>query len=115
MQTCKKEIQIKFKSIIDPEKRARLYFEKHQLLHVFQELVARVAAEKPNDPRQCMVSMVNQEILQRKESKNSSALPLQNSSDVVESIETDELESCNTPNPRTSTSSQGDELDKFLN
>ena len=56
---------IQFENVEDPEERGQLYFEKHQLLHVFQELAAAIATEKPNDPREFMVNKINRLIYQR--------------------------------------------------
>lgn len=42
----------------DPEKRARLYFEKHQLTGVFQDIAEKIARERPEDPRSFMLDLI---------------------------------------------------------
>ena len=54
--------------IDDPEKRAKLYFEKHMLTTMFQEMTENLANEKPQDPYKFMLNFVKDEMIKRRNS-----------------------------------------------
>ncbi|CAK8684232.1 unnamed protein product [Clavelina lepadiformis] len=70
----------KFHSFTDPYMKAQIYFEKHQLLSVFQDLCAMVLYKKPLDPKEFMVGLLEDLLVEKGLEYNS----------VTESITTSE-------------------------
>ena len=57
---------VQFEKIEDPEERGQLYFQKHELLHILQELAFEIAIEQPEEPRGYMVKRINDYIMYKK-------------------------------------------------
>ena len=60
----------KFELMDDPEYRAHVYFAKHQLTSLFQEITAKIAAEKPKNPRSYMIKMV-EDVMEKRSGESS--------------------------------------------